>query len=85
MKDRITYYDLLRGLAIIGVVAIYSTEIGYTFNDTSIDFNVTVLWRQMINFSVPMFIAISGFFLANKEIDSKEAYVRFIKNKCQGY
>ncbi len=81
MKDRITYYDLLRGLAIIGVVAIHSTGIGYTFNDTSIDFNMTVLWRQMINFSVPMFIAISGFFLANKEVNSKESYLRFIKKQ----
>ncbi|MCB4809127.1 acyltransferase [Tamlana sp. 62-3] len=81
MKDRITYYDLLRGLAIIGVVAIHSSGIGYTFNDTSIGFNITVLWRQMINFSVPMFIAISGFFLANKDVESKESYLRFIKKQ----
>tara|TARA_B100000963_G_C22537922_1_gene630734 strand:- start:200 stop:1219 length:1020 start_codon:yes stop_codon:yes gene_type:complete len=81
MKDRITYYDLLRGLAIIGVVAIHSTRIGYTFDDTSIDFNVTVFWRQMINFSVPMFIAISGYFLANKETNSKESYLKFIKKQ----
>ncbi len=81
MKDRIIYYDLLRGLAIIGVVAIHSTAIGYTFKDTSIDFNLTVFWKQMINFSVPMFIAISGFFLANKETNTKESYLRFIKKQ----
>jgi len=81
MKDRITYYDLLRGLAIIGVVAIHSTGIGYTFDDTGIDFNITVFWRQMINFSVPLFIAISGYFLANKETNTKESYLRFIKKQ----
>lgn len=81
IKDRIAYYDLLRGFAIIGVIAIHSTGIGYTFNDASVDFNITVLWRQIINFSVPMFIAISGFFLANKEVDAKDSYLRFIKKQ----
>lgn len=81
MKDRLTYYDLLRGLAIIGVVAIHSTGIGYKFSETSIDFNFTVVWRQMINFSVPLFIAISGFFLANKNIDTKDSYLSFIKKQ----
>ena len=81
MEDRITYYDALRGIAIIGVLAIHSTGIGYTFDDTSIDFNATVFWRQLINFSVPVFIAISGFFLANKKVDTKESYLKFIKKQ----
>lgn len=81
MKDRLAYYDLLRGLAIIGVVAIHSTGIGYTFNDRIIDFNLTVFWRQIINFSVPMFIAISGFFLANKDTSSTYLYFQFIKKQ----
>jgi len=81
MKERIIYFDLLRGLAIIGVVAIHSTAIGYTFEDTSIDFNITVFWRQMINFAVPMFIAISGFFLANKEISTYNEYFSFLKKQ----
>lgn len=81
MKDRIIYYDFLRGLAIIGVLAIHSTAIGYTSDDTSVDFNVTVFWRQMLNFSVPMFITISGFFLANKETNTKKTYLKFIKKQ----
>jgi surface polysaccharide O-acyltransferase-like enzyme len=81
MKERITYFDLLRGLAIIGVVAIHSTGIGYTFEDTSIDFNMTVFWRQMINFSVPMFVAISGFFLANKDTRTYNEYFLFLKKQ----
>ena len=81
MKDRVTYYDALRGLAIIGVVAIHSTGIGYTFDDSSIDFNVTTFWRQMINFSVPIFITISGFFLLNKKVDTKKRYYGFIKQQ----
>ncbi|RXG21696.1 acyltransferase [Leeuwenhoekiella marinoflava] len=81
MKDRIIYYDLLRGLAIIAVISIHSTGIGYTFDNSSLNFNITVIWRQLINFAVPLFIAISGFFLANKKVDSKKSYLQFIKKQ----
>jgi len=81
MDKRIGYYDLLRGIAVIGVVAIHSTGIGYAFNDNSFDFIITVVWRQIINFSVPMFISLSGFFLANKDTSTKEAYFSFVKKQ----
>jgi surface polysaccharide O-acyltransferase-like enzyme len=83
MKDRIPYYDLLRGLAIVGVIAIHSTWIGYTFNDKSLYFNITVIWRQVLNFSVPLFITISGFFLANKETNTIESYLKFVSRQVQ--
>ncbi|MCK0159330.1 acyltransferase family protein [Allomuricauda sp. F6463D] len=67
MKERIGYYDTFRGVAITAVVAIHSDFIGYTFDDKSLFFNITLIWRQMMNFAVPMFIAISGFFLVNKK------------------
>jgi surface polysaccharide O-acyltransferase-like enzyme len=72
---------MLRGLAIIGVVAIHNTGIGYVFKDTSLDFNITVFWRQILNFSVPMFIAISGFFFANKDTSTPEKYFLFLKKQ----
>ncbi len=78
---RITHFDLLRSIAIIGVVAIHTTGIGYTFPEMSLDFNLTVLWRQIINFSVPMFIAISGYFLANKDLTDKTKYFSFLKRQ----
>jgi len=81
MRERITYFDLLRGLAIIGVIAIHSTGIGYQFKDTSIPFIGTVIWRQLINFSVPLFLAISGYFLAEKKVETKTDYFSFIKKQ----
>lgn len=81
MKERIKYFDLLRAIAILGVVSIHSTNIGYTFADTSFSFNITVLWRQIINFSVPIFIAISGYFLADKNVSTKKDYFTFLKRQ----
>ena len=61
MSKRIEYFDILRGLAILGVVAIHSSNTGLQFSEESINFNFTVLWRNVLSFSVPMFLAISGF------------------------
>ena len=80
-KNRDTYFDVLRGLAIIGVVAIHSDGIGYRFENARMDFIGTACWRQFVNFSVPLFLAISGYFLAKKSLRSREDYVRFLKKQ----
>ncbi len=77
MSERIEHFDILRGLAIIGVVAIHSSGSGLQFSEQSINFNFTVLWRNMFNFAVPIFIAISGFFLAKKSIKNSLEYIAF--------
>lgn len=64
-------------LAIFGVVAIHSSASGLQFSEESINFNFTVLWRNILNFAVPMFLAISGYFLAKKTIGSSKEYVAF--------
>ena len=74
---RIEYFDVLRGLAILGVVAIHSSGSGLQFSEESINFNFTVLWRNILNFAVPMFLAISGYFLAKKTIGSSKEYAAF--------
>jgi surface polysaccharide O-acyltransferase-like enzyme len=81
MDKRIEYFDLLRGLAIIAVVAIHSTGSGLQFEANSFNFNFTVLWRNSLNFSVPLFIAISGYFLANKKIINFNEYLLFLKKQ----
>lgn len=81
MLQRIAYFDMLRGIAIIGVVAIHSTGIGLLDNDTSLDFLVTAFWRQLINFSVPLFLALSGYFMAKKKVESKSDYLIFLKSQ----
>jgi len=77
LSKRIEYFDILRGLAILGVVAIHISGTGLQFSEDSVNFNATVLWRNVLNFSVPMFLAISGFFLAKKEIGNLAEYFAF--------
>ena len=81
VSERIEYFDILRAFAIFGVVAIHSSSTGLQFSEESVNFNFTVLWRNSLNFSVPMFLAISGFFLAKKRIRSYGEYIIFLKKQ----
>ncbi len=81
MSGRIDYFDILRGLAILGVVAIHSSSAGLQFSEYSINFNYTVLWRNLLNFSVPMFLVISGYFLAKKRFTNYGDYFFFLKKQ----
>lgn len=80
-KNRNEYFDILRGLAIIGVVAIHSSGTGLQFAESNPNFHFTVIWRNLLNFSVPMFLAISGYFLAGKLVGSSNEYFTFIKKQ----
>lgn len=80
MKDknsgRIAYFDFLRGIAIFMVIGIH------TFNLVSLDGKygeVRILFRQVIGFAVPLFLAISGYFLARKK--KQEDYFPFLKKQ----
>lgn len=64
-KSRNTYFDLLRGVAIIMVIAIHT----YHKAEDS------VASRQLLNAAAPLFIAISGFFLSKKRIEQKAQYL----------
>lgn len=70
-KPRNTYFDFLRGVAIIMVVAIHT----YHKAEDSVAF------RQILNAAVPLFIAISGFFLSKKQIEQKTQYFQFLKRQ----
>lgn len=60
MKARVTYFDFLRGIAIMMVIGIH-TFMASECND------VDIYVRQMINCAVPIFLAISGYFLTKKK------------------
>lgn len=70
-KSRNTYFDFLRGVAIIMVIAIHTYHKG--------EDNIAL--RQIFNAAVPLFIAISGFFLSKKQIEQKSHYVQFLKRQ----
>lgn len=71
MKQRIAYFDFLRGLAIMMVVAIHTYSVG--IDSTAI--------RQLFNAAVPIFIAISGFFLSQKKMENKKDYHLFLRKQ----
>ena len=82
-NNRVEYYDFLRGVAIIGVIGIhafwvyqdYLKEAGMTM------FDINIFVRQLIGCCVPMFLALSGFFLANKDVSSLSKYGTFLRKQ----
>ena len=81
MTNRVEYYDILRGLAIIGVVIIHSSGLGLKFPDDSFNFHFTILWRNLWNFSVPLFLTLSGYFIVKKNITDFSEHIVFLKKQ----
>lgn len=71
MNKRISYFDFLRGLAIMMVVGIHTYTLGKD--------NIVV--RQLLNNAVPLFIAISGYFLSQKKMENKADYFSFLRKQ----
>ena len=68
---RNTYFDFLRGLAIMMVVGIHTYTLG---KDSTIV-------RQLLNTAVPLFVAISGYCLSQKRMENKDDYLFFLKKQ----
>lgn len=75
---RIQYFDILRGLAIIMVMGIH-TYIVPPFDSFSHAWSINM--RELLNFAVPLFLAISGFFIGQKEINNRGQYFTFLKKQ----
>ncbi|MGK6352534.1 acyltransferase [Parapedobacter sp. DT-150] len=78
MRERDYSFDVLRGIAILGVVFIHVTNITYKDNLSGLNFYLCVALKQAVNFSVPLFLFISGFFMAKKEVKDFNSYKRFL-------
>lgn len=86
LKKRDESFDALRGVAIIAVVAIHAS--GSIFNSGNVSFdnmnlNMSILYRQALNFAVPSFLFISGYWISNKTVDSLEGYKQFLKQRLK--
>lgn len=80
-KDRDPSFDAFRGLAIIAVVAIHAIDTTFLWRyPTTGGWNLffTVTYRQLLNFAVPAFIFISGYWMSKKPIKSLEDYKNFL-------
>jgi peptidoglycan/LPS O-acetylase OafA/YrhL len=78
MKDRITYFDFLRGLAILMVMGIHSYSM-VPFD--SIANALRINMRELLNFAVPLFLAISGFLLAKRKLRVRESTLYLLISK----
>lgn len=79
-EKRIEYYDFLRGIAILFVIGIHAF---WAYQDKLIENGLNItdwnLWiRQTIGCCVPMFLALSGFFLASKDLSTPKKYFSFL-------
>lgn len=76
--ERNLYFDYLRGVAILMVIGIH-TFIGGGFTSFYDYLNTGI--RQVLNCAVPIFIACSGYFLANKNLNDKQDLTGFYKKQ----
>lgn len=76
--QRNNYFDFLRGIAILMVVAIH------TFPSSDFDCVAGVInigIRQALNCAVPLFFAISGYFLSTKQFEKRSDVWKFWKHQ----
>lgn len=78
MNKKIEYYEFLRGIAILMVIAIHTY---YVCNFTSVEGSISIITRQTLNCAVPIFLALSGFFLGRKNFNNKQSIVVFWKKQ----
>lgn len=80
MSERDFYFDMVRGLAIFFVVLIHG--LAYSSQSKIIDLDVaTMVTRNAVNCAVPIFMAVSGYFLSLKKIDTAIDYLCFLKRQ----
>jgi peptidoglycan/LPS O-acetylase OafA/YrhL len=77
-KQHVPYFDFIRGIAILMVVAIHTYANGNFENTDGI---AKILFRQLLNCAVPIFLALSGFFLGRKTFDNKYGIISFWKKQ----
>ncbi len=74
--NRLSYWDNWKGLAIIAVVMIHATNKALTFPEGSFNYNFGLGVRQFINYAVPLFLAMSGYFSISAIQEDTLSYYR---------
>ena len=77
-QKRETYYDILRGAAIIFVISIHAFDISFVYDSFPL---FSIFLRNLLNIAVPIFLALSGFFMAHKRIERDIDYLPFFKKQ----
>jgi fucose 4-O-acetylase-like acetyltransferase len=63
---RESYWDQLKGLCIIAVLGIHALESAATAQHACFDYQFALVVRQIINFAVPIFLALAGYMAGRK-------------------
>lgn len=80
-QKRDDYFDLLRAIAIIFVIFIHIfNRIPGVENNNGVYISISV-WRTIISCAVPLFLAISGYFMAKKKVNNSTDYKAFLKKQ----
>ena len=72
-SNRVPWFDFLRGVAILMVVAIHTFPMALPPQGMAGD--GLIVLRQLLNCAVPLFLAISGYFLIQKS--RQRSYAQF--------
>lgn len=79
-SNRETYFDFLRGIAILMVIGIHTYTVRPFEGATN---TIQIVARETINFAVPLFLAISGYFIGKKKIENSTDYTYFLKRQLR--
>lgn len=79
MRERSHYFDFLKGIAILMVVGIHTVPKVTGFY--SLETTVTILIRLLLNCAVPLFLAISGWFLSTKLFNNRHEIITFYRKR----
>lgn len=78
-KKRNPYFDFLKGISIMMVLANHTFPHNVSFE--SIEGFFIILVRQIINCAVPVFLAISGYFIGKKDFSNPKLKFDFFKRQ----
>lgn len=78
--SRNQYFEFLRGLAIVMVVGIHTLIVSPDGLKEAEDI-VVVLVRMALNCAVPLFLAISGYFIGSKNISFGKSHIEFLRHQ----
>ena len=73
---RISYWDNWKGIAIIAVVAIHASNGTAAFEEGSFNWLFGLTFRQFIDFAVPLFLAMSGYFSVKNSSGNPISYYK---------
>lgn len=81
MPKRSSAIDILKASAIIAVILIHTTSIAFRFIKPE-NINYYLIFDQVLRFSVPLFVAISGFLLSAKYLNQKLEIKEFFQKRA---